>query len=88
LNWTFPNTLYIRAALWQAERNGILPTRQPQRMPPALAFRRAALSLRMLAHRPSAARAREGEPVHISLLLIDSMLWTRFVPRPPGTRRR
>jgi hypothetical protein len=49
LNWTFPKALYERTALWRAERGGILPPSQSQRMPPALAFRRAALSLRMLA---------------------------------------
>jgi hypothetical protein len=84
LNWTFPKALYVRTALWQAESAGILPQRQPPRMPAALAFRRAALSLRMLADRLSEARARDGKPLHISVVLIDSMLWTRFAATSAG----
>ncbi len=84
LNWTFPKALYVRTALWRAERDGILPASQPQRMPPALAFRRAALSLRMLADRLSAARAPEAKPMNMSVVLIDSMLWTRFMATSDG----
>jgi hypothetical protein len=84
LNWTFPKALYVGTALWQAERAGILTHRQPQRMPPALAFRRAALSLRMFADRLSEACARYGKPMHISVVLIDSMLWTRFAATSAG----
>lgn len=84
LSRTFTNALQVRSALWRAERDGVLPPSQPQRMPPALAFRRASLSLRMLADRLSEARARGGKPMHISVVLIDSMLWTRFVASSAG----
>jgi hypothetical protein len=79
-----PKALYVRTALWRAERGGILPSSQPQRIPPALAFRRAALSLRMLASRLSAARAPDAKPMNISVVLIDSMLWTRFEATSDG----
>jgi hypothetical protein len=84
LNWTFPNALHVRTALWRAERDGILPPSQPQRMPPTLAFRRAALSLRMLADQLSTARAPDAKPMNMSVTLIDSMLWTRFVATSNG----
>ena len=84
LSRTFTNALQVRSALWRAERDGVLPPSQPQRMPPALAFRRASLSLRMLADRLSEARAHGGKPMHISMVLIDSMLWTRFVATSAG----
>ena len=84
LNWTFPKALYVRTALWRAERDGILPPSQSRRMPPAPAFRRAVLSLRMLADQLSAARAPVTKPMNISVVLIDSMLWTRFVATSHG----
>jgi len=82
LNWTYPNALYVRTALWQAESAGILPKRQAQPMPPALTFRREALSLRMLADRLSGARSCHCTPMNIAVVMIDSMLWTRFVAGP------
>ena len=58
LKWAFPNALHVGTTLWQAESSGILSPRPPQQVPPALAFRRAALSLRILAERLSTARTR------------------------------
>lgn len=84
LNWTFPNALHVRTALWRTERDGLLPPSQSKRMPPALAFRRASLSLRMLADSLSAARAPDDKHMNISIVLIDSMLWTRFVATSDG----
>jgi hypothetical protein len=84
LNWTFPNGHYVRTALWQAEIGGILPPREPQPVPLALVFRRAALSLRMPADRLSASRAGVGEPLHAWLVLIDPMLWTCFAAPSAG----
>ena len=84
LNWSYPDALYVRTALWQAEVSGILPPRPSQHLPAALAFRRAQVALGMFADRLSRAGRQGDKPMSIAVVLIDSMLWTRFVASSKG----
>lgn len=83
LNLSFPKALYVRTAVWMAENAGLLPPRDPQAALNMFGFHSASADLRKLATRMSAGEM-EREPVSIAVVLIDSMLWTRFVATAEG----
>ncbi|WP_353646087.1 hypothetical protein [Mesorhizobium sp. WSM2239] len=78
LNWSYPEALHIRTAVWQAENTGLL---QPRGKPPTtglLAFYRAAASMNRLGGLLEGAK--EQTPATFSIVLIPQVMWTRFVP--------
>jgi hypothetical protein len=88
LNLTFPNALYVRTAVWVAEDGGVLPPRNPQKPLDMFGFQRTAANLQTFADRLSLVRDGDGEPVSFAVVLIDSLLWTRFVASPDGYAAR
>jgi hypothetical protein len=84
LNWAFPKALYVRTAVWTAENIGLLPPRELQRPKDMFAFQKAAADLRAFASRLAAGGKGEGETVSLAVVLIDSVLWTRFEATPDG----
>jgi hypothetical protein len=84
LNWTFPKALYVRTAVWMAEESGLLPPRDPQKPQDLFAFHRTTANLQTFARRLSIGSEGDGEGVSFAVVLIDSMLWTRFEATPSG----
>lgn len=85
LNWAYPNALYVRTAVWQAEDEGILPPRGQPTAPGPLAFYRAASTMKQLgAKLADAGLAETGSAV--SVVLIPQVMWTRFEASPEGVR--
>jgi hypothetical protein len=76
LNLIYPNALYVPTAVWQAQQTKLLgPTDAVQAKDP-FAFHGVARRLETLGER--LAGAAPGELGGLSLVLIDSMLWTRY----------
>jgi hypothetical protein len=85
LNWSFPEALYVRTAVWQAEQAGVLP---PRPVTPAKdifgsGFRRAAISMNTLGGRLNANPAASKGP-SFSVVLIPAVMWTTFTPGNGG----
>jgi hypothetical protein len=85
LNWSFPEALYVRTAVWQAEQAGILPPRPaaPAKDIFGSGFRRAATSMNMLGGRLNADPAA-GKGPSFSVVLIPAVMWTTFTPGDDG----
>ncbi|NGO53850.1 hypothetical protein [Allomesorhizobium camelthorni] len=83
LNWAYPNALYVRTAVWQAENTGLLPPRGQPRAPGPLAFYRAAAVMKQLGARLAEAKLAETG-VAMSVVLIPQVMWTRFEAGPEG----
>ncbi len=80
LNWVYPNSLHVIGAISTAVAERRLPARGPE--PGAfglLGYHGAARSLDQHAQQLRMV-AGESPPRAFSMLLIGSMLWTRFVP--------
>lgn len=77
LNWVYPKALYVRTAVWQAERTGILRKRQRKAGSNPLRYLLVAKQLEKLAALlpPS---ADPSERVSFSVVLLSSVLWTNF----------
>jgi hypothetical protein len=85
LNWSYPDALHVRTAVWMAQRDGALArTDQPAQGDPEMATIGAMLRLRettlkLGAWRDRASATLAGRPVpSFSIVLIDTMLWARF----------
>lgn len=78
LNWSYPEALHVRTAVWQAENAGLLPPRGKAPTTGALAFYRAAASMSRLGGLLEAEA--ESRAAGFSIVLIPQVLWTRFVP--------
>jgi hypothetical protein len=86
LNWVFPDALYVRTAVWQAEKAGMLPARaaKPAKDLFGDGFRRAAASMNGLGERMNAAAPAAGERPSFSVVLIPAVMWTTYTPRAGG----
>jgi hypothetical protein len=85
LNWSYPDSLHVRTAVWMAQRDGALARAdQPAERDPAMATIGAMLRLRettlkLSAWRDRASATLDGRPVpSFSIVLIGTMLWARF----------
>lgn len=84
LNWTYPNALYVRTAVWQAEDARILPPRPPKPATDMFAFQRVSAALRKFGERINAIGLDAEARPSFSIVLINSVLWTRFMYSPDG----
>jgi len=84
LNWIYPNALYVRTAVWRAQDSGILPKRT-KKARDLFAYQRMASRLQRLGQRLGPAKPGGAAP-SFSAVLIDSILWSRFVPSSEGYR--
>ena len=85
LNLAYPDALYVRTAVWEAQLDGALPrNEQPAVSSPETEKIRAMLRMRATVVRLGALRDRigtapDGHPAPaFSMVLIGPMLWTRF----------
>ena len=83
LNWSYPNALHVRTAVWQAENTGVLPPRLKTPAKDLFAFNRVARNLDALGARLGPATPG-GESGSFSIVLLDSMMWTSFVAGGDG----
>jgi hypothetical protein len=86
LNWVFPKALYVRTAVWQAEKAGVLPPRPENPAKKDLfggGFRLAAESMNGLGARMNAAHAT-GKSPSFSIVLIPAVMWTTYTPTAGG----
>lgn len=84
LNWAYPNSLYVRTAVWKAEDAGILPKRASEPGKDLFAYQRVAMAMRSYAELMSKSHSAADEMQGLSVLLIESVLWTRFVRTTEG----
>jgi hypothetical protein len=84
LNWVYPNSLYVRTAVWQAEDAGVLPKRASEPRKDLFAYHRIAMTMRTYGELMTKAHFAPGEMQGLSVLLIESVLWTRFVRTTEG----
>lgn len=88
LNMAFPDALHVRTAVWMAQRDGGLPSREAAREgdPQAAAIHamtrlgRTVAMLGALRDRMPSPAGERPAPT-FSLILIGPMLWARFEPR-------
>ncbi|MFT4097555.1 MAG: hypothetical protein QM651_10555 [Rhodoblastus sp.] len=80
INIRYPKAMYVRAAVAEAEAAGLLPPGASQK-PGAdpFAFLRAAARLKALGDRLAPPQT-PGASAPISLVLLESALWTRYTP--------
>lgn len=85
LNLAYPDALHVRTAVWLAQRDAIVPREPPVAFDPASAEHRldALRRYRQTVAALDALRERlppsDGTP-RFAVVLIGSMLWTRFEP--------
>ena len=79
MNWVYPNSLYVQTAVWQAEDAGILPSRAAEPTKDLFAYQRIVQAMRAYGALISKADVAAGEMPNLSVVLIDTLLWTRFV---------
>jgi hypothetical protein len=88
LNLAYPDALYVRTAVWVAQRDGVIGGHPPSLAEQAVADGGAQRSLRLLDTvsslgllRDRLGVAREAGPLpSFSIVLMRPMLWSRFVP--------
>jgi hypothetical protein len=80
MNWAYPNALYVRTAVWQAEDAGILPprARASPKAKDLFAFNRMLKHLHALGDNLNAAGLADADRASFAVVQLDSMLWTRF----------
>ena len=93
LNTAYPDALWVRTAVWQAQLDGVLPraaaatTDDPFASRVALARRYRAASDRFAALREDLAEGgAKQRPPSFTVLLMGPMLWSRFEPTGDGYR--
>jgi hypothetical protein len=84
LNWVYPRALYVDTAVWQAEANGVLPKRAQAPAKDLFAYQRTVARLQTLDEKLRRARIAQRRGSSFSMVLLDSMLWTRFTNSPDG----
>ena len=78
LNHVYPNSLYVRTAVWQAEDAGVLPRRSRENSKNLFAYHRTAAQLKSL---ENVTPLSSGNAAYaFAILLLDSVLWTRVTP--------
>lgn len=84
LNWAFPNSLYVRSAVWRAQLDGVIPKDEMTSAAKALlGFDLAVKKLAALGEGLAKARADQDAPA-FSAVLIGPMLWAHFEPTETG----
>lgn len=84
MNWVYPNSLYVQTAVWQAEDAGILPGRAAESTKDLFAYQRMAKAMRAYGELVTKADLAVGEMPNLSIVLIETLLWTRFVRTAAG----
>ncbi|WP_119271936.1 hypothetical protein [Taklimakanibacter deserti] len=82
LNWVYPDALYVRTAVSQAEVAGLLPAADPLRSG-LFAFHRATAAMKSFGANLADPRLAQSGRV-VSVVLIPQVLWTRFKVGPEG----
>jgi hypothetical protein len=78
MNWVYPNSLYVQTAVWQAEDAGVLPSRAAEPTKDLFAYQRIVQAMRAYGALITKADVAAGEMPNLSVVLIDTLLWTRF----------
>lgn len=81
MNLVYPKALYVRTAVWQAQRIGVLPPRSRRPVKDLFAYQRAVSNVQTLGSRLTVPN---GEGASFAVVLLDSMLWARFVAGSDG----
>jgi hypothetical protein len=84
LNWAYPNALYVRTAVWQAENDGILPSRETAKANDFAAYLSTITALKALSSRIGKTAHALAKVPPLSIVLIDKVLWSRFESGPAG----
>jgi hypothetical protein len=84
LNWAYPNALYVRTAVWQAESDGILPSRETAKTNDFTAYLRTIAALKTLSRQIGEAAHALAKSPALSIVLIDKVLWSRLESGPAG----
>lgn len=87
LNWSYPDALHVRTAVWMAQRDGAIARAEPldpddplpPRMRQTLRLRETVTALTAVRDRIAGALDGRSTPA-FSIVLIGPMLWTRYVP--------
>jgi hypothetical protein len=86
LNWVYPECLHVKGAMWRAQKAGLLPPPDKERLA-ATGKTRELLDLRayqeaqkslMALGTGLAEMAPDGESAHFSMVLVETCLWTQF----------
>ena len=83
LNWVYPNALYVRTAVWQAEDAGILPARAAKPVLDMFAFQRISAALQSFGERRNAAHALTEDRQGFSVVLIEVRAVDALCPHAP-----
>ena len=83
LNWAYPNALYVRTAVSEAESSGLLPSSDPGARTGIFAFHRAIAAMKAFGAKLSAPSLQDTGTA-ISVVLVPQVLWTRFTFGPAG----
>jgi hypothetical protein len=93
LNLAYPDALYVRTAVWSAQLSGaiardeVLPETDPQTATIRAMFRLRATVVRLGELGDRMGASLDGRPVPaFSMVLIGTMLWTRFEPAGAALR--
>ena len=85
----YPESLHVATKVWMAQLAGTLerdPAHRPDMAPEArrqIEYLRTALLLRQLQGRVATTPASKRRPA-IAVLLLDPMMWTRYIPQEAG----
>ena len=81
LNYIYPKSLYVRTAVWQAQNSGLLAPRPARAVKDLFAFQHTAADLQQLGDALGPAPAPR---LGFTVVLLDSMLWSRYAPSESG----
>ncbi|MGD8549886.1 MAG: hypothetical protein PVF41_00360 [Methyloceanibacter sp.] len=81
MNFIYPKSLYVRTAVWQAQNSGLLPPRPRRVVKDLFAYQRATAGLEELG---KALGAGPNQQFGFTVVLLDSMLWTRYAAGDEG----
>ncbi|MEM7193218.1 MAG: hypothetical protein AAF405_10240 [Pseudomonadota bacterium] len=81
MNFVYPKSLYVRTAVWQAQGSGVLPPRQKRPAKDLFAYHRTTAALRAWGR---ALGPAPDQGSSFSIVLLDTMLWSRYEFREGG----
>ncbi len=81
MNLAFPKSLYVRTAVWQAQLRDVLPRRRAKPAKDLFSYQRTASQLREMG---ALLCPSPDKQMAFTVVLLDAMLWTRFVSGPDG----
>lgn len=87
MNWAYPDSLHVQTAVWQAEDAGLLPKRQTDQTNDLFALNRVSLNIKKFVEVLAGVPGGEELP-EMTIVLIDSMLWSRIVSTPKSREVR